>query len=112
MPVASCIGRMPTFGKPEILRRFAPQDDVICDILCSSPRILRSFVASYRDHAVCASGLREKERMLSDFTRVAQAISETTKKSVKERLLGEYLASLDDPSLERAAVFFSGSPFP
>jgi DNA ligase 1 len=50
--------------------------------------------------------------MLSDFTRVAQAISETTKKSVKERLLGEYLSSLDDASLERAAVFFSGSPFP
>ncbi len=50
--------------------------------------------------------------MLSDFTAVANAIAATTKKSEKERLLGEYLRSLDDASLERAAVFFSGSPFP
>ncbi|HEV8661134.1 MAG TPA: ATP-dependent DNA ligase [Thermoanaerobaculia bacterium] len=50
--------------------------------------------------------------MLSDFTAVANAIAQTTKKSVKERLLADYLASLDDASLERAVVFFSGSPFP
>lgn len=50
--------------------------------------------------------------MLSDFTAVANAIAETTKKSVKERLLADYLAGLDDGSLERAVVFFSGSPFP
>ncbi|HUP48433.1 MAG TPA: ATP-dependent DNA ligase [Thermoanaerobaculia bacterium] len=50
--------------------------------------------------------------MLSDFTRVANEIGATTKKSVKERLLAEYLATLDDASLERAAVFFSGRPFP
>jgi hypothetical protein len=30
--------------------------------------------------------------MLSDFTAVANAISQTTKKSVKERLLADYLA--------------------
>lgn len=50
--------------------------------------------------------------MLSDFARVANAIAATTKKSEKERLLADYLVSLDDTSLERAAVFFSGSPFP
>ena len=50
--------------------------------------------------------------MLSDFASTANAIAATTKKSEKERLLAEYLRSLDDASLERAAVFFSGSPFP
>ena len=50
--------------------------------------------------------------MLSDFTAVANAIAQTTKKSVKERLLADYLATLDDASLERAVVFFSGAPFP
>lgn len=50
--------------------------------------------------------------MLSDFTAVANAIAATTKKLEKERLLAAYLAGLDDASLERAVVFFSGSPFP
>ncbi|MDQ3282866.1 MAG: ATP-dependent DNA ligase [Acidobacteriota bacterium] len=50
--------------------------------------------------------------MLSDFAQTANAIAATTKKSEKERILAEYLRSLDDASLERAAVFFSGSPFP
>jgi hypothetical protein len=46
--------------------------------------------------------------MLSDFAGVANAISATTKKLEKERLLAEYLRSLDDASLERAVVFLSG----
>lgn len=50
--------------------------------------------------------------MFSDFARVADSIGATTKKSEKERLLGDYLRTLDDASLERAVVFFSGSPFP
>ena len=50
--------------------------------------------------------------MLSDFTVTANAIAATTKKSEKERILGAYLAGLDDASLERAVVFFAGSPFP
>ena len=50
--------------------------------------------------------------MLADFSAVANAIAGTTKKSEKERLLAEYLVALDDASLERAVVFFSGSPFP
>src|SRR5256885_8122303 len=50
--------------------------------------------------------------MLSDFTAVANAVGATTKKNEKERLLAEYLRTLDDASLERAVVFFSGSPFP
>lgn len=49
--------------------------------------------------------------MLSDFSEVADAIAATTKKSEKERLLAAYLAGLDDAALERAVVFFSGSPF-
>ena len=50
--------------------------------------------------------------MLSDFTAVANAIGATTKKLEKERLLSDYLRLLDDATLERAVVFFSGSPFP
>jgi len=50
--------------------------------------------------------------MLRDFTVTANAIAGTTKKSEKERILAAYLVSLDDASLERAVVFFSGSPFP
>jgi DNA ligase-1 len=50
--------------------------------------------------------------MLSDFTATANAIAATTKKSEKERILAEYLRGLDDASLERAVVYFSGSAFP
>lgn len=50
--------------------------------------------------------------MLSDFIATANAIGSTTKKSEKERILAGYLAGLDDAALERAVVFFSGSPFP
>jgi DNA ligase-1 len=50
--------------------------------------------------------------MLSDFTATANSVAATTKKSEKERILAEYLRTLDDASLERAVVFFSGSPFP
>ena len=50
--------------------------------------------------------------MLAEFCRTANAIAATTKKSEKERLLADYLVTLDDASLERAVVFFSGSPFP
>ena len=50
--------------------------------------------------------------MLSDFTATANAIGATTKKSEKEKILAAYLAGLDDAALERAVVFFSGSPFP
>jgi DNA ligase-1 len=50
--------------------------------------------------------------MFSDFTVTANAIAATTKKRQKEQLLASFLASLDDASLERAAVFFSGAPFP
>lgn len=50
--------------------------------------------------------------MLHQFTVTANAIAATTKKSEKERILAEYLRSLDDAALERAVVFFSGSPFP
>ena len=50
--------------------------------------------------------------MLQQFTITANAIAATTKKSEKERALASYLVTLDDASLERAVVFFSGSPFP
>ena len=50
--------------------------------------------------------------MFQRFTVTANTIGATRKKGEKERALAEYLASLDDASLERAVVFFSGSPFP
>jgi DNA ligase-1 len=50
--------------------------------------------------------------MLSDFVVTANSIGRTTRKLEKERLLAEYLRTLDDAALERAVVFFSGSPFP
>jgi DNA ligase-1 len=50
--------------------------------------------------------------MFHDFTVTANTIAGTSKKSEKERILAEYLKGLDDASLERAVVFFSGSPFP
>src|SRR4051812_33763137 len=50
--------------------------------------------------------------MLSDLTVTANAIAGTTKKSEIERILAEYLAPLDDASLERAVVYFAGAPFP
>jgi len=50
--------------------------------------------------------------MLNDFARTANAIAATPKKGEKERLLADYLRTLDDASLERAAVFFAGAPFP
>lgn len=50
--------------------------------------------------------------MLSQFATTANAIAATTRKSEKERILAAYLVALDDASLERAVVFFSGSPFP
>lgn len=49
---------------------------------------------------------------LRHFADAARAIGSTTKKLEKEKLLAEYLHSLDDASLERAVVFFAGSPFP
>src|ERR1043166_6202663 len=49
--------------------------------------------------------------MLTDFCVTAAAIAGTTKKLEKERLLADYLVTLDDASLERAAVFFAGGPF-
>jgi DNA ligase-1 len=50
--------------------------------------------------------------MLTDFCVTAATIASTTKKLEKERLLADYLRALDDASLERAAVFFAGGPFP
>jgi DNA ligase-1 len=50
--------------------------------------------------------------MLTDFCVTAAAIARTTKKLEKERLLADFLLTLDDASLERAVVFFAGGPFP
>src|SRR5687768_10238163 len=50
--------------------------------------------------------------MLARFAQTAAAIAATTKKSEKEAILAAWLRTLDDPSLERAAVFFTGSPYP
>jgi DNA ligase-1 len=50
--------------------------------------------------------------MLKSFVRVAGEVGATTKKLEKERLLREYLAPLDDATLERAVLLLAGSPFP
>lgn len=50
--------------------------------------------------------------MLHEFAQTALRIAATAAKSAKEAILASYLASLDDASLERAVVFFTGSPFP
>src|SRR5688500_5275206 len=74
-----------------------------------------TFVFIAKPRVVCnlrAHSIRKGNGMLSDFSRVANEIGATTKKSVKERILADYLVTLDDASLERAVVFFSGSPFP
>ena len=59
----------------------------------------------------CSSGRRILSRMLSDFCD-RQRHRRDDEKVEKERLLADYLVTLDDASLERAVVFFSGSPFP
>jgi DNA ligase-1 len=48
---------------------------------------------------------------LERFGQVAEAVSATTKKLLKARLLGEYLQSLGDPDLVRAARYFAGHQF-
>jgi DNA ligase 1 len=48
----------------------------------------------------------------SRFAETATAIAATTRKTEKEAILAAYLRSLDDASLERAAVFFTGAAFP
>lgn len=50
--------------------------------------------------------------MLRRFAETAAAIAATRSRTAKETLLADYLRSLDDPSLERATVFFTGAPFP
>jgi DNA ligase-1 len=50
--------------------------------------------------------------MFQRFAETALAISQTTKKNEKERILAAYFADVDDATLERAVVFFTGSPFP
>ena len=59
-----------------------------------------------------AASAADSIAMFSDFCVTANAIGATTKKSEKERILAAWLVTLDDAGLERAAVFFSGSPFP
>ncbi len=49
--------------------------------------------------------------MFSDFAATADAIGATTGKTEKEQILADYLAPLDDPSLERATLFFTGNAF-
>src|SRR5439155_9804878 len=83
---------------------------------CDALRNRGADIASADNCHFCFHELTSRARgfypMLSDFTAVANAIGATTKKLEKERLLSDYLRPLDDATLERAVVFFSGSPFP
>ncbi|MBW3672064.1 MAG: ATP-dependent DNA ligase, partial [Acidobacteria bacterium] len=49
--------------------------------------------------------------MFSDFAITADAIGEASGKIEKEEILAAYLYDLDDPTLERAALFFTGNAF-
>ncbi|HEY9880467.1 MAG TPA: hypothetical protein V6D29_18560, partial [Leptolyngbyaceae cyanobacterium] len=46
------------------------------------------------------------------FAIAAEQIAATTKRLTKAAVLGEYLTSLEDEDLRRAARYFAGSPFP
>jgi len=48
----------------------------------------------------------------ADWVTTADAVRATTKKLEKNRLLGAYLARLDDADLEIAGRLFAGTPFP
>src|SRR5438132_12089448 len=48
---------------------------------------------------------------MESFARTGEAIRATTSKLEKTRLLGEYLATLDDETLPLAAVYFTARPF-
>ena len=48
---------------------------------------------------------------LQEFSEVAEAVAATTKKLEKAAILGEYLKSLSDPDLSRAARYFAGHQF-
>ena len=50
--------------------------------------------------------------MFRDLALTAASIAATTRRTEKERFLADYLRTLDDPSLQRAAVFFTGAAFP
>lgn len=49
--------------------------------------------------------------MFADFARTADAIGAAGRKTDKEEILAAYLRQLDDPSLERATLFFTGNAF-
>lgn len=49
--------------------------------------------------------------MLGDLARVAAAVGATTRKLEKERIVAEWIRTLDDSSLERAVVFLAGAAF-
>jgi DNA ligase-1 len=48
----------------------------------------------------------------ADWVTTADAVRATTKKLEKNRLLGAYLAQLEDDDLQTAARLFAGAPFP
>lgn len=48
---------------------------------------------------------------MQKFSEVAEAISQTTKKLEKEKILSEYLRSLSPEDLKIACIFLSGSPY-
>src|SRR5688500_5360328 len=75
-----------------------PPPTTVTFVFIAKPRVVRNL----RAHSI-----RKANGMLSHFSQVANEIGATTKKSVKERVLADYLLSLDDASLERAVVFFS-----
>src|SRR5688500_1069293 len=73
-----------------------------------------TFVFIAKPRVVCnlrAHSIRKGNGMLSVFSQVANESGASTNKSVKERILADYLLTIDDASVERAVVSFSGAPF-
>src|SRR5215217_5287278 len=64
-----------------------------------------------KNNAVASEHLLDGAGTLQEFAECADAVAATTKKLQKAAILGEYLKTLSDPDLSRAARYFAGHQF-
>src|SRR5215213_6216281 len=64
-----------------------------------------------KNNAVGSEHLLDGAGTLQEFAECADAVAATTKKLQKAAILGEYLETLSDPDLTRAARYFAGHQF-
>jgi len=64
-----------------------------------------------KNNAVGSEHLLDGAGTLQEFAECADAVAATTKKLQKAAILGEYLKTLSDPDLSRAARYFAGHQF-